>query len=178
VSNRVTPGSWARTRPAWASSGSTWSHPIGTSSLLLAGPPMVQHRSPPASGPTRGGTVPALPPARLPRPLAEPGVRLSTHRALHGLCRQAVPVTQGMGILLPRYRYRVTGIAPIRASSIFPAAIRNQRPFGVVCLRRNPARPALHRPHESRHHPDPCRAVPGNRHNVAILNTATGPRIG
>jgi hypothetical protein len=31
--------------------------------------------------------VPALLPVRFPVPLAEPGVRLSTHRALHGLCR-------------------------------------------------------------------------------------------
>ena len=30
------------------------------------------------------GAVPALLPVRFPRPLAEPGVRLSTHPALHG----------------------------------------------------------------------------------------------
>jgi hypothetical protein len=35
------------------------------------------------------GAVSALLPVRFPVPLAEPGVRLSTHRALHGLCRQA-----------------------------------------------------------------------------------------
>ena len=31
--------------------------------------------------------VPVLPPVRFCGPLAEPGVRLSTHRALHGWCR-------------------------------------------------------------------------------------------
>jgi hypothetical protein len=35
------------------------------------------------------GAVPVLLPVRFPVPLAEPGVRLSTHRALHGFCRQA-----------------------------------------------------------------------------------------
>ena len=33
------------------------------------------------------GAVLALLPVRFPGPLAEPGVRLSTHRALHGFCR-------------------------------------------------------------------------------------------
>ena len=33
------------------------------------------------------GAVPALLLVRFPRPLAEPGVRLSPHRALHGVCR-------------------------------------------------------------------------------------------
>ena len=51
------------------------------------------------------GAVSALPPVRLPRPLAEPGVRLSPHRALHGRCCQAlVHRVQGLGIVLPRYR--------------------------------------------------------------------------
>ena len=49
------------------------------------------------------GAVPALPPARFPRPLAEPGVRVSADRALHGRCRQAVVVpAQGLGIVVPR----------------------------------------------------------------------------
>jgi len=33
------------------------------------------------------GAVSGLLPIRFPRPLAEPGVRVSTHRALHGICR-------------------------------------------------------------------------------------------
>ncbi|GAA4409304.1 hypothetical protein GCM10023168_27910 [Fodinibacter luteus] len=50
------------------------------------------------------GAVPALLLVRFPRPLAEPGVRLSPHRALHGLCRGLVQAawTQGLGIWLPR----------------------------------------------------------------------------
>jgi hypothetical protein len=48
------------------------------------------------------GAVPGLLPARLPGPLAEPAVRLSTQRALHGYCRQAGPAAQRPGILLPR----------------------------------------------------------------------------
>jgi hypothetical protein len=51
------------------------------------------------------GEVPALLLVRLRRPLAEPAVRPSTQRALHGFCRQALPhVAQGLGILLPRHR--------------------------------------------------------------------------
>ena len=42
--------------------------------------------------------VPVSPPARFCEPLAEPGVRVSTHRALHGLCHQAwLATTQGFG---------------------------------------------------------------------------------
>jgi hypothetical protein len=49
------------------------------------------------------GAVPVLPRARFPGPLAAPGVRVSTHRALHGSCRQAgLGSGQGVGILLPR----------------------------------------------------------------------------
>jgi Transposase, Mutator family len=45
------------------------------------------------------GAVPALLPVRFPVPLAEPGVRLATHRALHGSCRQAwFAFAQGAGI--------------------------------------------------------------------------------
>jgi hypothetical protein len=47
--------------------------------------------------------VPALPLARFSRPLAEPAVRLSTQRALHGSCRQGCSGRgQGLGTLLPR----------------------------------------------------------------------------
>jgi hypothetical protein len=46
--------------------------------------------------------VPVLPPVRFSVPLAEPGVRLSPHRALHGLCLQAWLRLQGVGIVLPR----------------------------------------------------------------------------
>ena len=49
------------------------------------------------------GAVPVLPRARFPGPLAAPGVRVSTHRALHGSCRQAgLGIGQGVGILLSR----------------------------------------------------------------------------
>ena len=44
------------------------------------------------------GAVPGLLRVRFPRPLAEPGVRLSSHRALHGDCRQGVCSAQGDGI--------------------------------------------------------------------------------
>ena len=39
-------------------------------------------------GESAWGAVPGLLPVRFPRPLAEPAVRLSTQRALHGLCLQ------------------------------------------------------------------------------------------
>lgn len=46
--------------------------------------------------------VPVLPPARLCEPLTEPAVRLSTQRALHGVCCQAwLAVAQGLGIVFP-----------------------------------------------------------------------------
>ena len=48
------------------------------------------------------GAVPGLLPVRLPGLLAEPAVRLSTQRALHGSCRQAGAAAQGLGIVLPR----------------------------------------------------------------------------
>ena len=50
------------------------------------------------------GAVPALLLVRFPRPLAEPAVRLSPQRALHGFCGGLVQAawTQGLGILLPR----------------------------------------------------------------------------
>ena len=49
------------------------------------------------------GAVPGLLPVRFPRPLAEPAVPVSGHRALHGFCRQAwLGMAQGLGIVLPR----------------------------------------------------------------------------
>jgi integrase family protein with SAM-like domain len=49
------------------------------------------------------GAVPALPPARFPGPLAEPAVRVSAQRALHGCCHQAgFAGGHGAGILFPR----------------------------------------------------------------------------
>jgi hypothetical protein len=57
----------------------------------------------PVSDESAWGAVPGLLSVRFPRPLAEPGVRLSPHRALHGSCRQGSPVIgQGLGIVLPR----------------------------------------------------------------------------
>lgn len=45
------------------------------------------------------GAVSAFLPVRFPGPLAEPGVRVSTHRALHRFCRQAgFGSAQGVGI--------------------------------------------------------------------------------
>jgi hypothetical protein len=62
----------------------------------------TRQSTPPAVESVRG-VVPVLPRARFPRPLAAPGVRVSTHRALHGCCRQAgLGIGQGVGILLPR----------------------------------------------------------------------------
>jgi hypothetical protein len=50
------------------------------------------------------GAVPALLLVRFPRPLAEPAVRVSTQRALHGPCRGLVHAAcaQGLGIWFPR----------------------------------------------------------------------------
>ena len=51
---------------------------------------------------SRPGARCRVTPIRFPRPLAEPGVRVSTHRALHG-CRQAgCSVRHGDGIAAPR----------------------------------------------------------------------------
>jgi hypothetical protein len=42
-------------------------------------------------------------PVRFPRPLAEPAVRISPQRALHGVCRYAwLGRIQGVGIVFPR----------------------------------------------------------------------------
>jgi hypothetical protein len=45
------------------------------------------------------GAVPGLLPVRFPRPLAEPGVPVSGHRALRGCCRQGYSSAQGEGIV-------------------------------------------------------------------------------
>jgi hypothetical protein len=50
------------------------------------------------------GAVAGLLPFRFPRPLTEPGVRLSPHRALHGDCRCAGAKVQGDGMWLLRHR--------------------------------------------------------------------------
>lgn len=76
-------------------------------------------------------------PARFPEPLAEPDVRLSTHPALHGCCRQALTEAgQGLGILVARQRYRVTGIAAMRCNSVSPALIGRHLPVAVTKYRR------------------------------------------
>ena len=49
-----------------------------------------------------GARYTGLLPARLPGLLAEPAVRLSTQRALHGSCRQAGSAAHGLGIWVPR----------------------------------------------------------------------------
>ena len=66
------------------------------------------------------GAVPGLLPVRFPRPLAEPAVRLSPQRALHGCCRRAgyVAVAQGLGILFPASGTGVIGIVAGLNSSI------------------------------------------------------------
>jgi len=68
------------------------------------GPPTIRLVNLPATVMVESawGAVPGLLLARFPRPLAAPGVPVSRHRALHGLCRQAWSGTQGLGILLPR----------------------------------------------------------------------------
>jgi putative transposase len=64
------------------------------------GIPQPEHRDPQFGVvESARGAVPVLLPARFPVPLAEPGVRLSAHRALHGFCRQAwFAVAQEAGI--------------------------------------------------------------------------------
>ena len=63
------------------------------------------------------GAVPGLLPARFPRPLAEPDVRVPAHPALH-VSMSAGQAADGQGAgMLPRYRYRVTGI--VIGSNIF-----------------------------------------------------------
>lgn len=58
-----------------------------------------------ASDESAWSAVSALPPTRFSRPLAEPAVRVSTQRALHGYCRQAFSAAgQGLGIAVPRQR--------------------------------------------------------------------------
>ena len=79
--------------------------------------------------------MPGLLPVRFPGPLAEPAVRVSAQRALHGSCRQAGAAAQGLGIVLPRYRYRVTGMAATRRNSVRPAVIGSHRPSGAVSCR-------------------------------------------
>ena len=94
----------------------------GQCPLLLAishnGPQLAQHPGVPGRGGHRPavpapphservesarGAVPGLLPVRFPGPLAEPAVRLSTQRALHGVDRQGWPgKVQGLGIVLPR----------------------------------------------------------------------------
>jgi len=73
---------------------------------FLAGVAIAQQfRRPPHSERVESarGAVPGLLPVRFPGPLAEPAVRLSTQRALHGVDRQGWPgKVQGLGIVLPR----------------------------------------------------------------------------
>ena len=77
--------------------------------------------------------VPGLLSVRFSRPLAEPAVPVSRQRALHGVCRQAwLTGAQGLGILLPRYRYRVTATLAMLNSSIPSAAGLRHRPCGPV----------------------------------------------
>jgi hypothetical protein len=59
--------------------------------------------APRGQGESARDAVTTLPPSRFPGPLAEPAVRLSTQRALHGCCRSRVQA-QGTGIAAPRYR--------------------------------------------------------------------------
>ena len=93
--------SWARpsatsrtTRPACATSGSA--------SAACSPAPASSKPAASQSVESAWGAVPGLLPARFPRPLAAPGVPVSGHRALHGLCRQAWLGAHGLGIVLPR----------------------------------------------------------------------------
>ncbi|MGF6889211.1 hypothetical protein ABIA39_008674 [Nocardia sp. GAS34] len=66
--------------------------------------------------------APVLPSVRFCGPLAEPSVHVSLRRALYGVCCQAwLAVAEGVGIVLPRSRYRVTGTAA-RLNSSIPSA--------------------------------------------------------
>src|SRR5215468_3217131 len=70
------------------------------------------------------GAVPGLLPVRFPGPLAEPPC-VSAQRAPRGVCRQVGCVTQGVGILLPRYRYRTIGpVANMNAGFAEPGKVR------------------------------------------------------
>jgi hypothetical protein len=51
---------------------------------------------------SRPGARCRVTPIRFPRPLAEPGVRVSTHRALHGRRQAGCSVRHGDGIAAPR----------------------------------------------------------------------------
>lgn len=70
-----------------------------------------------------GAVVPGSLPVRFPGLLAEPVVRLSAQRALHGDRHQARISVHGLGMRAPRQRYRVTAIA---------AETGRHRPVGVM----------------------------------------------
>lgn len=82
-----------------------WRYVNETVELLAARAPKLHpdpdrppRRRPGPSVESARSAVPVLPPARFSVPLAEPGVRLSPHRALHGLCRwDVVEVGPGVG---------------------------------------------------------------------------------
>lgn len=67
--------------------------------------------------------MPGSLPVRFPGPPAEPAVRIFAQRALHGICHQAWPGIQGLGMRLPRHRYRVTGT---------PAMLNGSIPFTAI----------------------------------------------
>lgn len=74
-----------------------------------------------------------LPLVRFSGPLAEPVVRVSAQRAFRGCCRQALSVAgQGLGMVVPRQRWWVTGVAAIGWCSVPSAVTGNQVPVGVV----------------------------------------------
>src|SRR6266516_4622005 len=80
---------------------------VDTAELVIGfehpgGAPAQRHGPVPPAVESAWGAVPGLPRVRFPRPLAEPAVRLSTQRALHGCCRQAGLSTHRLGMLLPR----------------------------------------------------------------------------
>ena len=107
--------------------------------------------------------VPVLPSVCFCGPLAEPGVRVSTHRALHGLCRQAwLAMVQVFGILLPRCRYRCVSTRPrlnsraydpcaggwVRASNSAETPLASAVPtrWKISCAGRRPASASAVRP--------------------------------
>ena len=87
-----------RNHPTWKSRTDRPFHCTFTSRTNRTTTIVTQQRATgSASVESAWGAVSGLLPVRFPRPLAEPGVRLSPHRALHGSCRRGV-VAQGPGV--------------------------------------------------------------------------------
>jgi hypothetical protein len=109
------------------------------------------------------GAVPALLLVRFPRPLAEPGVRLSPHRALHGVCRGG---RSHHGEAWPASPIPAAADPPKRARM---GPRRSGRHHSVARLS------ASQPPIRSRHHcrPSPCARLSRTPRQVVTPATAT-----